>query len=279
MGTSRQPESCCGRSSGMQESHRTRADAAGVLDARPPHLRGGVGAAAGHHGEGEEPRGERLCGHRLAWGHLAIKNAPIGLPGLEAAGSSKLRTWTWVLRFPHAQVVNQRMAKLKPQGSAAHRRPVAEVIIKYDAARRSIVCDGHLDEVVELRRGGQKMAGGWRPRRAGQGVGFGWEGLMCAVTPAGGRDQTGAAEDSGSDWPVACCLRPTAAELRDAERKLVLVEGELLGEGAFSRVCKVTGESGLRRGLQGLPGWRSAGDVWRAAVERNAVCQPWFDSH
>ncbi|PNW74512.1 hypothetical protein CHLRE_12g493250v5 [Chlamydomonas reinhardtii] len=89
------------------------------------------------------------------------------------------------------EVVNQRMAKLKPQGSAAHRRPVAEVIIKYDAARRSIVCDGHLDEVVELRRGGQKMA----------------------------------------------------AELRDAERKLVLVEGELLGEGAFSRVCKVTEET------------------------------------
>ena len=47
------------------------------------------------------------------------------------------------------QVVNQRMAKLKPQGSAAHRRPAAEVILKYDlGGRRAIVCDGHLDEVV-----------------------------------------------------------------------------------------------------------------------------------
>lgn len=35
-------------------------------------------------------------------------------------------------------------------------------------------------------------------------------------------------------------------EHRDLEKKLVLVEGELLGEGAFSRVCKVNGE--CRRG-------------------------------
>ncbi len=62
--------------------------------------------------------------------------------------------------LPPCQVVNQRMAKLKPQGSAAHRRPAAEVILKYDlGGRRAIVCDGHLDEVVELRRGGQKMQG------------------------------------------------------------------------------------------------------------------------
>lgn len=53
------------------------------------------------------------------------------------------------------------MAKLKPQGSAAHRRPAAEVVIKYDGGRRSILCDGHMDEVMELRRGGQKMTGGW----------------------------------------------------------------------------------------------------------------------
>ncbi len=51
------------------------------------------------------------------------------------------------------------MAKLKPQGSAARRRPPADVILKYDQGRRSIVCDGHLDEVTELRRGGQKLQG------------------------------------------------------------------------------------------------------------------------
>ncbi|GIL65139.1 hypothetical protein Vafri_18948 [Volvox africanus] len=89
------------------------------------------------------------------------------------------------------EVVNQRMAKLKPQGSAAHRRPTAEVLIKYDSGRRTITCDGHLDEVVELRRGGQKMTD----------------------------------------------------EHRDADKQLVMVEGELLGEGAFSRVCRVAEES------------------------------------
>ncbi|EFJ42034.1 hypothetical protein VOLCADRAFT_97912 [Volvox carteri f. nagariensis] len=89
------------------------------------------------------------------------------------------------------EVVNQRMAKLKPQGSAAHRRPGAEVLIKFTGPQRIIVCDGHMDEVVELRRGGAKMTD----------------------------DQ------------------------RDVDKKLVLVEGELLGEGAFSRVCRVTEES------------------------------------
>ncbi|GFR52827.1 hypothetical protein Agub_g15453, partial [Astrephomene gubernaculifera] len=118
-----------------------------------------------------------------------------------------------------AEVVNQRMAKLRPQGSAALRRPTAEVLIKNygghvaataaaaagpagvaaaagaasagSGKSRQVMCDGHLDEVLELLKGGQKM------------------------------------QD----------------EHRDHSRRLVLVEGELLGEGAFSRVCKVTEES------------------------------------
>jgi len=108
-----------------------------------------------------------------------------------------------------AEVVSQRMAKLKPQGSAAMRRPPADVILKYPASSAAaaaaassgtplspsllsqVVCQGHLDEVMELKRGGQKLS----------------------------------------------------EEHRDKDKRLVLVEGELLGEGAFSRVCKASEES------------------------------------
>jgi len=100
-----------------------------------------------------------------------------------------------------AEAVNQRMAKLKPKGSAALRRPGAEVVIKTATPGRDgknlVVAHGHLDEVQELKRGGTKL--------------------------------TEAPADAGPE-----------------DRKLVVVEGTLLGEGAFSRVCKVTEETTSR---------------------------------
>lgn len=96
-----------------------------------------------------------------------------------------------------AEATSQRMAKLKPKSSAAHRRPTAEVVIKYSTSsgKSQGTATGHLDEVNELRKGGSKLT-----------------------------DQ----EDAG-------------------DNKLVLIEGELLGEGAFSRVCKVAEETTSRQ--------------------------------
>ena len=58
------------------------------------------------------------------------------------------------------QAVNQRMAKLRPKGSAAHRRPPADVMIKAEDGTMHILAKGHLDEVQELRKGGTKITGG-----------------------------------------------------------------------------------------------------------------------
>ena len=51
------------------------------------------------------------------------------------------------------------MAKLKPKGSAAHRRPAASVKIRTQEGSE-ITARGHLDEVLELRKGGTKITGG-----------------------------------------------------------------------------------------------------------------------
>jgi len=94
-----------------------------------------------------------------------------------------------------AEATNQRMAKLKPKGSAALRRPHATVVLKVPGAaagKDTISANGHLDEVQELKRGGTKM---------------------------------------------------TATSPSEDDKRLVIIEGELLGEGAFSRVCKVTEET------------------------------------
>uniref|UniRef100_A0A7R9VAH7 cGMP-dependent protein kinase n=1 Tax=Chlamydomonas euryale TaxID=1486919 RepID=A0A7R9VAH7_9CHLO len=90
------------------------------------------------------------------------------------------------------EVTNSRMAKLKPKGSAAMRRPPGTVRIKVLESNATIECRGHLDEVTELHAGGARAAG------------------------AGGA-------------PV-----------------LVLLETDLLGEGAFSRVVKCTEEEAGR---------------------------------
>ena len=61
------------------------------------------------------------------------------------------------------QVVDQRMAKLKPTGSSAYRRPQAEVLLQVQGTGgpgskgHTIVARGHLDEVQELKRGGTKL--------------------------------------------------------------------------------------------------------------------------
>lgn len=52
------------------------------------------------------------------------------------------------------------MAKLKPKGSAAHRRPAASVKIRTQEGSE-ITARGHLDEVLELRKGGTKITGMW----------------------------------------------------------------------------------------------------------------------
>ena len=61
------------------------------------------------------------------------------------------------------QVITQRMAKLKPKGSAAARRPPAEVLLRLPAvgpnAKTEVLARGHLDEVQELKRGGVKFSG------------------------------------------------------------------------------------------------------------------------
>lgn len=83
------------------------------------------------------------------------------------------------------QNVNQRMAKLKPSGSAAMRRPTADVIIKADAGRLVITAKGHLDEVQELRRGGTKITGEGDHRRASHAARVGRKGRReCTRTGA-----------------------------------------------------------------------------------------------
>ena len=60
------------------------------------------------------------------------------------------------------QVVAQKMAKLQPRGSNVH-RPPAEVLIKRKKKGRNgdtwevVRARGHLDEVLELRKGGTKL--------------------------------------------------------------------------------------------------------------------------
>eukprot|EP00198_Chlamydomonas_reinhardtii_P008550 XP_001697887.1 cyclic nucleotide dependent protein kinase [Chlamydomonas reinhardtii] len=62
------------------------------------------------------------------------------------------------------QVVAQKMAKLQPRGSHVH-RPPAEVLIKRNKKGRNgntievVRARGHLDEVLELRKGGTKLEG------------------------------------------------------------------------------------------------------------------------
>ncbi|GIL88393.1 hypothetical protein Vretimale_15023 [Volvox reticuliferus] len=62
------------------------------------------------------------------------------------------------------QVVAQKMAKLQPRGSNVH-RPPAEVLIKRKKKGRNgdtwevVRARGHLDEVLELRKGGTKLDG------------------------------------------------------------------------------------------------------------------------
>ncbi|GLC39676.1 hypothetical protein PLESTF_000968100 [Pleodorina starrii] len=62
------------------------------------------------------------------------------------------------------QVVAQKMAKLQPRGSNVH-RPPAEVLIKRKKKGRNgdtwevVRARGHLDEVLELRKGGTKLEG------------------------------------------------------------------------------------------------------------------------
>ncbi|PNH07578.1 cGMP-dependent protein kinase 2 [Tetrabaena socialis] len=62
------------------------------------------------------------------------------------------------------QVVAQKMAKLQPRGSHVH-RPPAEVLIKRKKKGRNgdtwevVRARGHLDEVLELRKGGTKLEG------------------------------------------------------------------------------------------------------------------------
>lgn len=62
------------------------------------------------------------------------------------------------------QATNQRMARLKPKGSAAQTRPSADIVLFFTATSGSkpsqIVARGHLDEVTELKRGGSKLTGG-----------------------------------------------------------------------------------------------------------------------
>lgn len=63
------------------------------------------------------------------------------------------------------QVVAQKMAKLQPRGANVH-RPQAEVLIKRKKKGRNgdawevVRARGHLDEVLELRKGGTKL-GAW----------------------------------------------------------------------------------------------------------------------
>lgn len=70
------------------------------------------------------------------------------------------------------QVVAQKMAKLQPRGSHVH-RPPAEVLIKRNKKGRNgntievVRARGHLDEVLELRKGGTKL-GGLRRRGLGR---------------------------------------------------------------------------------------------------------------
>ena len=53
--------------------------------------------------------------------------------------------------------------------------------------------------------------------------------------------------------PLICAAPPHPAALSSpsfGSKTLVLVEGELLGEGAFSKVCKVTGARGRAEAIQ-----------------------------
>lgn len=93
------------------------------------------------------------------------------------------------------EIVNQRMAKLKPQSSAILRRPAADIVIRSIGSSEPTIAQGHLDEVQELKRGGIKITD----------------------------------------------------EEKAEDRNLVIIEGQVLGEGAFSRVCKVVEETTQRQ--------------------------------
>ena len=140
---------------------------------------------------------------------------------------------------------------------------------------------GHLDEVQELRKGGTKITGarveegggGQGEERGcrgslGHGAGLshtsedskGMDGLHISSNRSvrGDDDDTSATHDGDDDWCAQTCQPPLACPARfrppaeaAAEKALVLIEGELLGEGAFSKVVKVTGgreAEGSRRG-------------------------------
>ncbi|KAG1676370.1 hypothetical protein FOA52_001165 [Chlamydomonas sp. UWO 241] len=108
------------------------------------------------------------------------------------------------------EATNTRMAKLKQadRGSAVTRRPCADVRIKVMGTGQELIARGHLDEVQELTRGGARATGG-----------------VGASNPDGEKDR-----ESSTLPPVV----------------LRLLEAEVLGEGAFSRVVEVTEESTMR---------------------------------
>lgn len=129
-------------------------------------------------------------------------------------------------------------APVPPGAPSPAARPPAEVLIKRLKHSRQgdtwelVRARGHLDEVTELRKGGTKLggagdgAGTASPRVGSAGDGAGSGGLS-AVNSAGSVGADGGGSGSSSST-------------------LMLLEGMVLGGGAFSRVSIVSEESTKR---------------------------------
>eukprot|EP00798_Chlamydomonas_sp_ICE-L_P023624 gene23624-9152_t len=128
-----------------------------------------------------------------------------------------------------AENTNQRMAKLKPKSSAAVRRPVAEIILRTGHGHHvnNAIAKGHLDEVLELRRGGIKGTGSYVDS---------YKRFVLVE-----HELLGEGSYVDSDKRLVLVEHELLGEgsYVDSDKRLVLVEHELLGEGAFSRVVRV----------------------------------------
>eukprot|EP00798_Chlamydomonas_sp_ICE-L_P009759 gene9759-7634_t len=142
-------------------------------------------------------------------------------------------------------------------------RPEADVVLKKvtlgAGSKRpnvsTVTAIGHLDEVQDLKRGGSKLAGAWRLTWDGNGNTISWlrRPNVSTVIAIGHLDKAQDLKRGGSKLadPICVLKRPNVStviaighldEAQDLKRggsKLA----EVLGEGAFSRVVRVTEET------------------------------------
>lgn len=167
------------------------------------------------------------------------------------------------------------MARLNPRRPALYPRQTAQVVIRSfkgagtDGSQCVVtLATGHLDEVQELKQGGAQMAG------------------ARTCTPGlGARVRTRAAF-----WPPPGCSghlmgrRPSCthagAGSDGSGGPLVLIEGPVLGEGAFSRVVQVRKLAALHTQLKLAGHWQrvqlKGGGGALCTRQRHATPRAWM---